>query len=152
MKKKSPNMPKFKFEIQILNNPHHVYKLDKVNNDKGRGNYMNSEVNSINKYQTFIMLEENEQLPKRYQKIPYHYVFNVKFDGRKKGILVSRGYKAPDVVKNNVYSSVVSIETIRMAFLLAVMNKLEVCADDVSTVFLYGIIIEKICYCKKGIW
>ena len=33
-KKKSPNMPNFKFGTQIPNNPHHAYKLDKVNNDK----------------------------------------------------------------------------------------------------------------------
>ena len=31
-----------------------------------------------------------------------------------------------------------SIETIRVAFVLAAMNNLDVCAADVSTAFLYG--------------
>ena len=35
IKKKSSNMPKFKFGRKIPNNPHHAYKSNKVNNDKG---------------------------------------------------------------------------------------------------------------------
>ena len=123
-KKKSPNIPKFKFGTQIPNNPHHAYKLDKVNNDKGWEDAMNSEVKSINKHQTFIILRGDELLPGWYQKIPYHYVFDAKLDNRKKGRLVTGGHKAPDVKKNDVYSSVVSIETIRVTFVLAAMNKL----------------------------
>ena len=56
--------------------------MDKINNDKGWEKAMNSEVKSINKHQTFIILEEDELLPEGYQKIPYHYVFDAKFDGR----------------------------------------------------------------------
>ena len=51
------------------------------------------------KHQTFIILEEDELIPEGYQKIPYHYVFDAKFDGRKKGRLVVGGHKAPDVKK-----------------------------------------------------
>ena len=78
----------FKFGTQISNNPHLDYKLDKVNNDKGWEDAMINEVKSINKHQTFITLEEDKLLPEGYQKIPYHYVFDAKFDDRKKGRLV----------------------------------------------------------------
>ena len=71
---------------------------------------MFNEVKSINKHQTFITPEEDKLLPEGYQKIPYHYVFDAKFDGRKKGRLVVGGHKAHDVEKNEVYSGVVSIE------------------------------------------
>ena len=37
---------------------------------------MNNEVKPINKHQTFI-------IPEGYQKIPYHYVSDAKFDTRK---------------------------------------------------------------------
>ena len=36
------------------------------------------------------------------------------------------------------------MDTIRMAFVLASMNKLEVCAADISTAFLYGKTREKV--------
>ena len=131
MKKKSSNMPKLKFGTQIPNNLQHAYKLDKVNNDKGWKKSMNSEVNSINKNQIFTILKEDETLAEGYQRIPYHYVFDAKFGGKKKCTLVTRGDKAPDVAKNNVYSGVISIETIRVEFVLAAMKKIEVCIADI---------------------
>ena len=58
-----------------------------------------SEVKSINKNQAFIILEGDKILSEWYQKIPYHYVVDNKFDGTKKGRLVAGGHKAPDVKK-----------------------------------------------------
>ena len=63
IKKKSSNMPKFKSGTQIPNSPHHAYKLDKVNNDKGWEEAMNNEVKSINKHQIFIIVRRDELLP-----------------------------------------------------------------------------------------
>ena len=143
-KVKAQKMPNYKFGIQIPNNPSHAYKLDKINNDRDWEDSMDKEVGSINSHQVFIILEENEPLPKGYKLIPYHYVFDAKFDGRKKSRLVAGGHRAPDVPENEIYSGVVSIETIRVAFVLAAMNNLDVCAADVSTAFLYGKTREKV--------
>ena len=54
------------------------------------------------------------------------------------------GHRAPDVDKNDAYSGVVSMETIRVAFVLAAMNDLEICAADISTAFLYGKTRERV--------
>ena len=105
---------------------------------------MEKEVKSINDHETFIVLEDHQPLPEGYEQIPYHFVFDAKFDGRKKGRLVAGGHKAPFVPENETYSGVVSIETIRMVFVLAAMNNLDVCAADISTAFLYGKTREKI--------
>ena len=102
------------------------------------------EIESINKHKTFIVLENHEPLPAGYQKIPYHMIFDAKFDGRKKTRLVAGGHRAPEVPQNDIYSGVVSIETVRLAFVLAALNGLEVCAADVSTAFLYGKTKEKV--------
>ena len=45
---------------------------------------MEKEVKSINDHETFIVLEDHQPLPKGYEKIPYHFVFDAKFDGGKK--------------------------------------------------------------------
>ena len=50
----------------------------------------------------------------------------------------------PDVPDVEVYSGVVSIETIRTAFVIAARNNLQVCAADISTAFLYGKTREKV--------
>ena len=50
----------------------------------------------------------------------------------------------PDVPPEEVYSGVVSMETVRIAFFLGALNNLDVCAADVSTAFLYGKTREKV--------
>src|SRR5210317_1756908 len=54
------------------------------------------------------------------------------------------GHRTPDVPDVEVYSCVVSMETIRTAFVLAAKNNLQVCAGDVSSAFLYGKMREKV--------
>ncbi len=104
----------------------------------------NRELDSINKFQTFHVLEESEALPEGYTKIPYHLIFDCKFYDRRKACLDCDGHKTPDVPPEEGYSGVVSMDTIRLAFVLGSMNKLEVCAADISTAFLYGKIQEKV--------
>ena len=68
----------------------------------------------------------------------------MKFDGRRKSRLVAGGNHTPDVPPEEVYSCVVSMETIRTAFVLSAASNLDVCAADISTAFLYGKTREKV--------
>src|SRR5210317_2635232 len=79
-----------------------------------------------------------------YIRKPYHFVYDVKFNLRRKAQLVMGGHRTPDVPDVEVCSGIVSMETIRTAFMLAATNNLQVCAADVSTVFLYGKTREKV--------
>src|SRR5210317_331316 len=54
------------------------------------------------------------------------------------------GHRTPDVPDDEVYSGVVSMETIGNAFVLAARKNLQVCAADVSTAFLYSKAREKV--------
>jgi hypothetical protein len=56
--------------------------LDKINNNKLWQEEIEKELNQINEYQTFQVLEEGETLPNKYKCLPYHIVFDVKFDLR----------------------------------------------------------------------
>jgi Reverse transcriptase (RNA-dependent DNA polymerase) len=75
--------------------------------------------------------------------IPYHCVFDVKFDGRRKCRLVAGGHRT-DPPKEDIFSGVVSMEAVRLGFILARMNGLLVCAGDVGNAFLYGKTKEKV--------
>ena len=61
-----------------------------------------------------------------------------------KARLVAGGHRAPDITREEAYSGVVSMETIRVAFVLAALNNLDVCAADISTEFLHGKTKEKV--------
>ena len=69
------------------------------------------------------MLQDNEPLPEGYKRIPYHIVFDVKFDGRHKARLVAGGNRT-EPPKEDIFSGVVSMEAVRLGFILAVLNDL----------------------------
>ena len=83
------------------------------------------------------MLDDDETTPAGYKRIPYHFVFDVKIDGQRKARLVAGGHRT-DPPKEDTYSGVVSLEAIRMGFIMAQVLGLLVCAGDVGNAFLYG--------------
>jgi hypothetical protein len=80
-----------------------------------------------------------------YQEIGCHMVFDIKMDGNftRKARLVAGGHKtvAPASI---TYSSVVSRESVRLAFTIAGLNDLDVYAADISNAYLYAPCREKI--------
>lgn len=89
-------------------------------------------------------MESTENFQEGYSYIPYHMIFDTKFDGRRKTRLMARGYMVSDGPKEEVYSGVISMETIKITFMMTIMNNLEVCAADVSTALLYSKTREKV--------
>ena len=78
-----------------------------------------------------------------FTRIPYHFVFDVKFNGRQKARLVAGGnHTTPP--KEDIYSGVVGIESICIGLLIAELNGLQVCAADIGNAFLYGKTKEKV--------
>ena len=134
---------KFKFGVQVPNSPKHALTLDQLNGDNGWADSMQTELNQLSDYKTFRVLEDDEPMPPGYKRIPYHMVFDVKFDLRKKSCLVAGGNHT-DNPREDIYSGVVSLESLRLAFTMAAMNDLKVMAADVGNAFLYGRTKEKV--------
>ncbi len=57
--------------------------------------------------------------------------------------LVAGGHRT-DPPKEDTYSGVVTMEAVRLGFMLAQTNSLLVCAGDVGNAFLYGKTKEKV--------
>jgi hypothetical protein len=81
-----------------------------------------------------------------YQEISYHWVFDIKMDGNftRKARLVAGGHTT-DTPTAMTYSSVVSRDSIRIAFMVAALNDLKICAADVGNAYLNA-------PCKEKIW
>ena len=69
------------------------------------------------------VLEFNDDnvIPAFYKKISCHMIFDIKMDLTRKARLVARG-NMTDPLKESTYSSVVSRDSIRIAFTLAALN------------------------------
>eukprot|EP00970_Alexandrium_tamarense_P000827 scaffold95_cov108-Alexandrium_tamarense.AAC.12 len=80
-----------------------------------------------------------------FQEIRCHIVFDVKMDFTRKARFVAGGHttEAPAAM---TYSSVVSRESVRLAYLIAALHDLELASADISNAYLHAPCKEKICF------
>eukprot|EP00957_Ditylum_brightwellii_P071029 5397430-Ditylum_brightwellii.AAC.1 len=83
----------------------------------------------------FQLLEEGEKPPIRSKWVPYHMVFDVKFDLTWKARWVAGGHRN-DPPKNLAYSTVVSRESLWLGFLIVALNNLDALSADIGNVYI----------------
>ncbi len=134
--------PKFKFSVEV---PHLIQQalwLDAKNGNHQWEEAINTELAQINTYKMFKIAAQGD-ITAEHTRIPYHFVFDVKFDMQCKARLVASGnHTQPS--KEDIVSGIVGMETVRIGFLIAAMNRLKVCAADIGNAFLYGTTKEKV--------
>ena len=92
-------------------------------------------------------------LPYGYTCVPYHIIYACKVDGCCKACLVIDGNWSPPIHKEDCFAPAVSVEAIRLGFLLAQLHGLEYVAGDVSYAFLTSYTNEKtLHHCRPQIW
>ena len=80
----SHQVHKFKFGALMPNSVSHTSHLDKINSNTLWEDIIKAELDSINKMETFHVLEEGEELQESYTQVPHHTIFNKKFEGKHK--------------------------------------------------------------------
>ena len=98
---------------------------------------MEKELAQLDQFKVFRLQKPGDSLDS-YEQLPYHIVWDCKFDFCRKACVVLQGDKQ-EAVTNESYSGVVSLQTVRIMFLLATVNKLQLWAADVGNAFLNGI-------------
>jgi len=91
----------------------------------------------------FHFLEEGEQIPVGSTWIPFHMIFDVKCDLTRKARFVAGGHWT-QASAQLTYSSVVTRESIRIAFLIAALNELDILAADIRNAYLQAPAQEKV--------
>jgi hypothetical protein len=135
---------KYKFGIQVPKGIKNEIDLDKKNGNQLLHEAINTELKQLTDYQTFIVLDSGEDIPTGYQKIPYRMVFDVKYDLRHKARLVA-GVNWTVNDKEDIYSGVVRMDTVRIGVFLGELCELSCCACDIGNAILYGKTKEKVC-------
>jgi hypothetical protein len=83
----------------------------------------------------FKFLEDEEKVPIGYIWIRCHMIFDVKMDFTRKARYVAGGHMTDPPV-SITYSSVVSQDSVRIAFVLAALNDINVLATDIGNAYL----------------
>jgi len=91
------------------------------------------------------ILDDGKPPPPRYQWMECHIIFDVKLDGfRRKARLVAGGHQTEPPASVLMYASLVSRETVEIAFTIAALNDLQIKASDVQNAYLTAPCAEKI--------
>ena len=131
-----------KYGLKVPKSVKEALQIDKDNNNSFWSEAINKELRNV--IVAFQLLEEGEPLPIGSTRIPYHFVFDIKFDLTRKARLVAGGHRHRDVPTHDCYSSVASRDTVRLAFLIATMNNLKMLAADIGNAYLNAPCREKV--------
>ena len=131
-----------KFGLVVPKTVEEALSIDKANGDKFWHEAIKKELKNV--IVAFHLLGEDETVPVGSKLIPYHIIFDIKYDLTRKARLVAGGHRNKDVPSHITYSSVVSRETVRLGFLIAAMNGLNVSAADIGNAYLNAPCAEKV--------
>ncbi len=93
----------------------------------------------------FKFLENGESLPVGSKWIPFHMIFDIKCNFTHKARFVAGGHMT-DAPSQITYSSVITRESVRIGFLIAALNGLDILAADVGNAYLQAPTREKAAY------
>ena len=140
---------KIKFGIEVPSTVEEALRLDLENGDKLWQEAIGKEM--ANSRVAFQILETDDPPPVGFTEITCHLIFDVKMDLTRKARYVAGGHLT-DPPSSQTYASVVSRETVRIAFLIAALNDLKILAGDIQNAYLNAYTKEKIFFRAGDEW
>lgn len=137
-----------KFGVRVPKNVEEALQLDKENGNTLWYDSLMKELDKImvafqvNDDVTPEMIRGDPKLLPGYQEIGCHWVFDCKMDLSRKSRFCAGGHTTD--TPPQTYSSVVSRDSVRLAFLIAALNGLDLQAADVGNAYLHAPNREKI--------
>jgi hypothetical protein len=129
-----------KFGIRVPKDITEANAIDKENENALWYDAVQKEMKNV--MIAFDVMESDRHLPVGYKHLPCHIIWDVKMDFTRKCRFVAGGHLcAPP--KTSTYGSVVSRESVRIAFMIAALNDLDILAADVRNAYLNAPVSEK---------
>ena len=124
-----------KFGIKIPRSPAEAYLFDRESGTNYWTKAIDKELQTVNV--AFDIKERGVSPPSGYQFIKCHMIFDVKPDLTRKARFVAGGHmmRTPSLI---TYSSVVARDSIRILFVLAALNNLQILCTDIQGAYLYA--------------
>jgi len=122
-----------KFGVQLPKSIKEAYEIDRIT---GTDYWHRAIVKEMtNNAAAFKFLESDEEIPIGSTWIPCHMIFDVKMDLTRKARFVAGGHWT-DPPSQVTYSTVVSRDSVRIAFLIAALNDIEILSADIGNAYL----------------
>jgi hypothetical protein len=137
------NGPIYKFGVRIPRNKAEARKLDEEAGNHKWQEAEAAELQQLNDYDTFIDKGVLKRPPRDYKFIRVHFIYDCKHDLRRKARMVAGGHMTT-AEKDDSYSGVVSLRSLRICLLLGELNNLKVGVGDVGNAYLEAYTQEKV--------
>ena len=134
-----------KFGVVIPQSWEECLALDRENGNDLWQRATDKEISKVRVAFTLLTGDEKPDIGSK--EINYHIIWDCKMDLTRKARLVAGGHLNRHVPKHTTYSSVVSRESVRICFLLAALNDLDVLSGDIGNAYLNAKPREK-CHVK----
>ena len=135
-----------KYGIEL---PHSVEEALAIDRRTGTTFWADAIAKEMKNVRVAFDFPEDGKPPPGFKEIKCHMIFDIKSDLTRKARFVAGGHLT-DPPKESVFSSVVTRDSIRIAFLAAALNDLDVLAADVQNAYLNAPTKEK-CWFKAGL-
>ena len=90
-----------------------------------------------------LEFHDADKVPIGHEEIGAHVIFDVKISLVRKARLVANGQQVDELSREMTYSSVPSLDSVRLFFLMAALNDLDVLSVDIQNAYLSALIKEK---------
>ena len=139
-----------KYSIELPKTVERALQIDKETGTDFWAKALQLEMSKI--FPAVKILEEGAPHPPGHQVIPCHIVFDIKMDFTRKARYVAGGHRTQEP-EMPTYASVVSRESVRIGFLLAALNGIDILAADIAGAYLDAPCHERVCTkCGLEIW
>ena len=143
--KRKKQAPKYKFGQKVPKTIQECYALDKENNSTEWAQAIEKEVKLLrDDFKCFNIMKPGLAPSHSYQYIKLLWTFDVKFDGRKRARCVAGGHMTEPLHQEETYSSVVSLDTVRLAFIAAELMDMKAVAADIGSAYIQAMTKEKV--------
>lgn len=123
--------------------PHSVKEALNIDRQTGTTLWRDAIAKEMKNVMPAFEFNDKDEVPVGFKKIDCHMIFDVKMDLTRKARLVAGGHKT-DPPKEMTYSSVVSRDSVRIAFTVAALNDLDVLMADVQNAYLNAKTTERV--------
>ena len=137
-----------KFGIAMPRDYGEAVMLDREN---GNSLWQDAIKKEMNKVEVAFKFNEDGSIPVGFQKIACHIVYDVKFDLTRKARYVGGGHMT-NVPAAQSYSSVVSRDSVRIMFLIAALNDLDIKMCDIGNAYLNAETRERVYFIAGPEW
>lgn len=134
--------------IQVWNDYKEAVILDKANHNTSWQDAMKKEMTKV---EVAFHFNEDGTIPIGFQKIACHIIYDVKFDLMRKARYVGGGHMT-HVPAAQSYSSVVSRDSVRIMFLIAALNDLDIKMCDIGNAYLNAETCERVYFIAGPEW